>query len=113
MKYRDLTKMSFWTSEEWETQCLVWSAHYEHAVFSIHDAIHPQAKYVWLKPKRLLLIHAYYKHWKTGKWILAELKKGNIPLVNNNPFQPCGNAASNTAVSVFPQNMKTVRGLYV
>ena len=60
----------------------------EHAVASIDDEIHPQAKCVWLEFEGLDVIYAYERHWKTGDWGLAERKKGNIPLVNNNPFEP-------------------------
>ena len=84
--------------------CLVWTANYEHAVFYIADRIHPAAVYVWLQtyvPTRM--ISKFQK--LDGKWKRVEQSEGRIPLVNNNPFDPrLDNAASNTAVSVFPQN---------
>ena len=78
-------------------QCLIWSDNHEHAVASIDDEIHPQAKRVWLEFENLNVIYAYEKHWKTGDWELVEQKKGNIPLVNNNPFKQ-------DSESVFPAN---------
>ena len=98
MKYRDLFIPQPLQPSEPQPQCLIWSENHEHAVAAIDDAIHPQAKYVWLGfegPSPV--IDAYQKHWKTGDWELVERKKGNIPLVNNNPFKP-------DSESVFPAN---------
>ncbi|MCY4571093.1 MAG: hypothetical protein OXD49_22605 [Candidatus Poribacteria bacterium] len=94
MKYRDLFTL---TSREAlenlhplepKQECLIWSENHEHAVAAIDDEIHPQAKRVWLEFEGPDIIYAYEKHWKTGDWELVERKKGNIPLVNNNPFKP-------------------------
>ncbi len=78
-------------------QCLIWSENHEHAVASVDDDIHPQAKRVWLEFEDFDVIYAYEKHWKTGDWELVERKKGNIPLVNNDPFKP-------DSESIFPVN---------
>ena len=128
MKYRDLflENPSFWGDKTPEPKCLAWSANHEHAVFSLDDTIHPQAKFVWIKPSGTPFILCYeqkrywkkyrydsqykltrrvYHEYKPPRWDFVELKLGRIPLVNNNPFDPCRqNAASNTAESVFPQN---------
>ena len=100
---------------------LAWAKHHEHAVFHILDEVHPSAVVVWFGWKFQGL--AYGGSWthiykiqyvqttvinpsdvRYG-WSLAERSVGNIPYVNNNPFDPRKqNAASNTAVSVFPQN---------
>ena len=108
MKYRDLflNNPSFWGNETPEPKCLVWSANHEHAVFSLDDSIHPQSKFVWIKPSETPFILCYEKKWLSEIWVFVELKLGNIPLVNNNPFDPRKDlAASNTAESVFPQNI--------
>ncbi len=97
MKYRDLFTPPHGEAREPKRQCLIWSENHEHAVASIDDEIHPQAKCVWLEFEGLNVIYAYEKHWKTGDWELVERKKGNIPLVNNNPFKP-------DSESVFPVN---------
>ena len=103
MKYRDLFALTSGEAlenlhpPEPKQQCLIWSENHEHAVASIDDEIHPQAKRVWLEFEGLDIIYAYEKHWKTGDWELVERKKGNIPLVNNNPFKP-------DSESVFPVN---------
>ena len=103
VRYRDLfTRPSGEALEdrhpsEPKQQCLIWSENHEHAVASIDDEIHPQAKCVWLEFENFDVIYAYEKHWKTGRWELVEQKKGNIPLVNNNPFKP-------DSESVFPVN---------
>ncbi|MCE2415767.1 hypothetical protein J4G07_17420 [Candidatus Poribacteria bacterium] len=108
MRYRDLFTLtsrealeSLHPSEP-KQQCLIWSENHEHAVASIDDEIHPQAKRVWLEFEdpdwcAHAVIYAYEKHWKTGDWELVERKKGNIPLVNKNPFKP-------DSESVFPVN---------
>ena len=88
MKYRDLFTPPHGAAREPKQQCLIWSANHEHAVASIDDEIHPQAKCIWLEFEGLNVIYAYEKHWKTGDWELVEQKTGNIPLVNNNPFKP-------------------------
>lgn len=88
MKYRDLRTPPHEEVRELKQRCLIWSANHEHAIASIDDEIHPQAKRVWLEFEGLDLIYAYEKHWKTGDWGLVERKNGNIPLVNNNPFKP-------------------------
>lgn len=88
MKYRDLRTPLHEEARELKQRCLIWSANHEHAVASIDDEIHPQAKRVWLEFEGLDVIYAYEKHWKTGDWGLVERKNGNIPLVNNNPFEP-------------------------
>ena len=87
MKYRDLFTPPREEAREPKRQCLIWSENHEHAVASIDDEIHPQAKRVWLEFEGLHIIYAYERHWKTGDWALIERKKGNIPLVNNNPFK--------------------------
>ena len=97
MKYRDLFTPPHEEARELKRQCLIWSANHEHAIASIDDEIHPQAKCVWLEFEGLNVIYAYQKHWKTGDWELVENKTGNIPLVNNNPFKP-------DSESVFPVN---------
>ena len=108
MRYRDLSTLPSVFLRSGETpenthllepkqQCLIWSSNHEHAVASIDDEIHPQAKYVWLTYKQLAGIYAYEKHWQTGNWTLVERKNGNIPFVNNNPFKP-------DSESVFPVN---------
>ena len=97
MKYKDLFTPSDAEVKEPKQQCLIWSENHEHAVASIDDEIHRQAKRVWLEFEGLNVIYAYEKHWKTGDWELVEEKKGNIPLVNNNPFKP-------DSESVFPVN---------
>ena len=97
MKYRDLFTPPHGEGRELKQQCLIWSANHEHAVASIDDEIHPQAKRVWLECEGLNVIYAYERHWKTGDWKLVERKKGSIPLVNNNPFKP-------DSESVFPIN---------
>ena len=97
MKYRDLFIPPHEEAREPKQQCLIWSENHEHAVASIDDDIHPQAKRVWLEFEGLNVIYAYEKHWKTGRWELVERKKGHIPLVNNNPFKP-------DSESVFPVN---------
>ena len=91
-------------------QCLVWTANYEHAVFDIKDEIHPAAVYVWLQtglthvPCRLISkFQLMYGIWKR-----VEKCDGTLPFVNNNPFDPCKDNASNTAKSVFLQNIKDV-----
>ena len=128
MKYRDLfsENPSYWRGEMPEPKCLAWSANHEHAVFSLDDSIHPQAKFVWIKPSGTPFILCYekrdyckifqpasgyksatwvYHEYQTPRWIFVELKLGEIPLENNNPFDPRKqNCASNTAESVFPQN---------
>jgi len=88
MKYRDLFTPSHGEAREPKQQCLIWSENHEHAVASIDDEIHRQAKRVWLEFEGLNVIYAYERHWKTGDWELVEEKTGNIPLVNNNPFKP-------------------------
>ena len=97
MRYRDLFTPPRGDAREPKQQCLIWSANHEHAVASIDDEIHPQAKCVWSEFEGLNVIYAYERHWKTGDWELVERKKGNIPLVNNNPFKP-------DSESVFPAN---------
>ncbi len=103
MRYRDLFTLPNGEAlenlhpPEPKQQCLIWSENHEHAVASIDDEIHPQAKCVWLGFEDPDVIYAYEKHWKTGDWELVERKKGNIPLVNNNPFKP-------DSESVFPVN---------
>ena len=97
MKYKDLFTPPHREAREPKRQCLIWSENHEHAVASIDDEIHPQAKRVWLGFEGINVIYAYEKHWKTGDWELVEKKKGNIPLVNNNPFKP-------DSESVFPVN---------
>ena len=127
MKYRDLflNNPSFFDDETPEPICLAWSANHEHAVFLLDETIHPKAKFVWIKLSKTPFILCYerkrywneycydseyqlnrrvYHEYNPPRWDFVELKLGNIPLVNNNPFKPCGNAASNTAESVFPQN---------
>ena len=101
MKYRSLFTPLHGEARELKRQCLIWSANHEHAVTSIDDDIHPQAKCVWLEFEGINVIHAYEKHWKTGEWKLVERKKGNIPLVNNNPFKP-------DSESVFPVNKRCI-----
>lgn len=97
MKYRELSTPLHGEARDLKQKCLIWSANHEHAVASIDDEIHPQAKCVWLEFEDSNVIYAYEKHWKTGTWELIERKKGNIPLVNNNPFKP-------DSESVFPVN---------
>ena len=97
MKYRDLFTPLSAHPREPKQHCLIWSENHEHAVATIDDEIHPQAKRVWLEFEGLNVIYAYEKHWKTGDWELVERKKGNIPLVNNNPFKQ-------NSESVFPVN---------
>ena len=105
MRYRDLFALP---SEgalenlhppEPKQHCLIWSENHEHAVASIDDEIHTQAKRVWLgfeDPNWCShpVIYAYERHWRTSDWELVERKKGNT-LVNNNPFKP-------DSESVFP-----------
>jgi hypothetical protein len=108
MRYRDLFALPSGGAlenlhpREPKQQCLIWSANHEHAVASVDDEIHSQAKRVWLgfeDPNWCShpVIYAYERHWQTGDWELVERKKGNIPLVNNNPFKP-------DSESVFPVN---------
>ena len=97
MRYRNLFTLPHGEAQELKQKCLIWSANHEHAVASVDDEIHPQAKCVWLEFEDSDVIYAYEKHWKTGDWELVERKKGNIPLVNNNPFKP-------DSESVFPVN---------
>ncbi len=97
MKYKDLFTPPDTEVRELKQKCLIWSENHEHAVASIGDEIHLQAKCVWLEFEGLDVIYAYEKHWKTDKWELVEEKKGSIPLVNNNPFKP-------DSESVFPVN---------
>ena len=97
MKYSDLFTSPHGEAWQPKQQCLIWSENHEHAVASIDDEIHPQAKFVWLEFEGLDVIYAYGRHWKTGNWELVEEKKGNIPLVDNNPFKP-------DSESVFPVN---------
>lgn len=103
MRYRDLFTRPSGEAQEnlhplnLKRQCLIWSENHEHAVASIDDEIHPQAKCVWLEFEDFDIIYAYERHWQTGDWELVERKKGNIPLVNNNPFKP-------DSESVFPIN---------
>ena len=96
-----------------KTKILVWSANHEHAVFDIYQSVHQATVVVWFEwemyrerpgSEKVNTIHKI--ELKNGdQWRIAEpLSYGNIPLTNNNPFKPCGNAASNTAESVFPQN---------
>ena len=125
MTYRDIwiENPSFWKRCTASYKCLAWSANYEHAVFDLDDAIHPAAVYVWIKPLGTPFILCYekkdyckvydpesgwvYHEYESPRWVFVELKGGNIPLVNHNPFDPSQqNAASNTAASVFPQNQK-------
>ena len=68
MKYRDLFTPSDAEAREPKQQCLIWSANHEHAVASIDDEIHPQAKCVWLECEDSDVIYAYEKYWKTGDW---------------------------------------------
>ena len=121
MKYIDIFKQIFGNAYFHfpKSNVLAWTANYEHAVFDIQDAVHPATVYVWFQ----WWIYAYddppivagrrpkckdtiYKcELKNGVWQVAEPRAfGKIPFVNNNPFKPCGNAASNTAESVFAQN---------
>lgn len=97
MKYRELSTQLHGEARVLKQKCLIWSANHEHAVASVDDEIHPQAKCVWLEFESSDVIYAYEKHWETGDWVLVERKKGNIPLVNNNPFKP-------NSESVFPVN---------
>ena len=97
MKYSDLFTPPDAEARELKQECLIWSSNHEHAVASVDDEIHPQAKCIWLEFENLNVIYAYQKHWKTVNWELVERKKGNIPLVNNNPFKP-------DSESVFPAN---------
>lgn len=97
MKYKDLFTLPYGETQKPRQQCLIWSENYEHAVASIDDEIHPQAKFVWLESAGFDVIYAYGKHWKTSNWELVERKKGNIPLINSNPFKP-------DSESVFPVN---------
>ena len=99
---------------------LAWASHHEHAVFSILDEVHPASVFVWFQWRFRGLCYGdsfsvIYKiqQVKTimnpsdirDDWTFAEHSQGNIPFVNNNPFDPRkNNAASNTAESVFPQN---------
>ena len=48
MKYRDLFTPPHGEAREPKQQCLIWSANHEHAVASVDDEIHSQAKRVWL-----------------------------------------------------------------
>ena len=48
MKYEDLFTPPHGETREPKQQCLIWSENHEHAVASIDDEIHPQAKCVWL-----------------------------------------------------------------
>ena len=100
---------------------LAWSANHEHAVFDLQDEVHPATVYVWFewhskglwyggpwntiyKIKRFKTVLNANNWWYD--WGFAERSDGNIPFVNNNPFDPRKeNAASNTAASVFPQNI--------
>ena len=66
MKYSDLFTPAQGEVREPKQQCLIWSENHEHAVASIDDAIHPQAKRVWLEFEGLNVIYAYEKHWKTA-----------------------------------------------
>ena len=111
VKYKDMLlvyKDQFQFPVEWlEPQCLAWSANHEHAVFSIEDEIHPKAVCIWLgyTEDSISFTMICKIQLQGGYWELSEISKGQIPLVNNNPFDPRKeNAASNTAVSVFPQN---------
>ncbi len=81
-----------------KNRCLIWSDNLEHAVAAITDPVHRQARYVWLAPDaEPPCIYVYRKHWRTGNWEFVEKKKGQIPLVNNNPFAP-------ESENVFPAN---------
>jgi hypothetical protein len=67
MKYRDLFTPLHGKARELKQQCLIWSENHEHAVASIDDEIHPQAKRVWLgfeDPNWYShpVIYAYEKH---------------------------------------------------
>ena len=99
---------------------LAWASHHEHAVFNLHDEVHPATIVVWFgwrsrgleygysfetiyKIQRIKTVINPNKWWYD--WAFVERSYGNIPFVNNNPFDPRKqNAASNTAESVFPQN---------
>lgn len=89
---------------------LVWSANHETAVFGIHERIHPKAVCVWIQFQPITPDGNHYieKHVKsfTGEWTLPETCQGFVDFVNHNPFEPKGNAASNTADSVFLPNMR-------
>ena len=58
MKYRDLFTPPHGDAQEPKQQCLIWSENHEHAVASIDDEIHLQAKRVWLEFEGLNIIYA-------------------------------------------------------
>ena len=105
MRYKDLAHPT--PSLLLNPQCLAWTANHEHAVFGIEDEIHPKSVVIWLEYTPLFPPFPVIEKYRSidGDWHLIETSDGEIPLVNNNPFDPRkNNAASNTAASVFPQN---------
>ena len=85
---------------------LVWSVNHEHAIFGLEDEVHPATVCVWFQCQRgeKGTIHKIQRI-DGDQWEMTEISVGNIPFVNNNPFDPRKDlAASNTAASVFPQN---------
>ena len=61
MKYEDLFTPPHGETREPKQQCLIWSENHEHAVASIDDEIHPQAKCVWIgfEDTRLVFTSCY------------------------------------------------------
>ena len=115
MKYLDIFYQVLGTEYGYipRHKVLAWTVNHEHAVFHILDDVHPATVVVWFQWEmysndvtweKVNTIHKFER--KDDKWRYAEpLSRGEIPLVNNNPFDPRKeNAASNTAESVFPQN---------
>ena len=96
-----------------QSSVLVWTANYETTVFQLDEQIHPATVYIWFQtfPRDPRWNPEEEPHtiekWKlTGSdWELVETATGKIPFVSENPFDPRKQlAASNTAVSVFPEN---------
>ena len=120
MRYLDIFYQVYGSDSNWlpDTKILVWSAHHEHAVFDLKDEVHPASVVVWFQywlgvyddpptvigrlPKSKNTIHKV--ELKKGQWKFAERSFGSIPYCNHNPFKPGGDAASNTAESVFDVN---------
>ena len=112
-----------WTLEPYlGDRVLVWAAHHEHAVFGIHDEIHPAAKLVWFQftrnweeredlDRRIFIYERRKRRWD----LLTMCDDATIPYKNNNPFCPVeklgnGSAFKHVAFSVFPQNQHKIPG---
>lgn len=123
MLYSDLLQFS--SEQIVDERILVWSEHYETAVFHLTDEIHPETKWIWYQlfpnSNKPTIIKVLYLP-KPLKGLLTSARKpvhyqiledcfGRVPFKNEVVFTKypkhlhTASAAGNTAEAVFPQNM--------